>query len=416
MPETRFEVDRWLAENGHRWSNLSSVLGDLAEKLEAMDMELMRALIYLPTLNPQVDSTLSIWRKYDGFTETSNTATVLDVNERAHRFGILKDISLGHRHEINPAYKVSPMYEVIVGGRKEIVAVLDSGLSNYDYPSFKDFADSGATGYFGHELLLEGNQRSFVSFITARKRGFTDFDLAILRSICGALSLIVDRFSAHRIANTLVKTYLGYGPGKMVLSGQIKQGDVNRINAAIWFSDLRNFTERSSALQPEELIAMLNSYFGAIGPTIEQAGGEILKFIGDAVLGIFPVRDSLSPKQVCVAALNAARQAESELSKLNESRSDSLQHGTALHFGEIQYGNIGTESRLDFTIIGKAVNLTARIEDLCSEKHQSILLSQKFVELVGCESIDIGEFSLKGIPDKQKVYAPLRRKQSKDTT
>jgi adenylate cyclase len=408
MPETKYEVDHWLIENGHRWPNLSSVLGDLAEKLESKDMELTRALIYLPTLNPQVETTLSVWRKDDGFIETSNTATVLDVNERVHKFGILKDINLGHRHEINPAYKVSPMYKVIVGGRKEIVAKLNPGLMSYDFPAFRDFSDSGATGYFGHELLLGENQRSFVSFVTAQNGGFTHSNLTILRSICGALSLIVDRFNAHRVANTLVKTYLGNEPGKMVLSGQIQQGDVKRINAAIWFSDLRDYTERSSVLQPEDLIALLNNYFGIVCPIIEHAGGEILKFIGDAILGIFPTRNSLSSKQVCVAALNAAMESESALEELNKSRSDPLNHGIALHFGEIQYGNIGAENRLDFTVIGKAVNLTARIEDLCAEQKQSLLISRKFFKLVGCESTSIGEFTLKGIPDRQRIYVPLR--------
>jgi adenylate cyclase len=303
-------IDRWLVDNGHLWSDLSTALGELVEQLNKVGMEIERSNIYLPTLHPQVDSNLSVWRRGEGFIETSQTATVLDVNERPYKSGVLKDIELGHRHGINPAYKASPIYHVIEEGNKEVLAKFTSNSTSYDYPIFKDFVDSGATAYFGHELKLDNTKRSFVSFLTNKGGGFTDEEISTLRTICAPLALIVNRFGAQRVTNTLVRTYLGQDPGKMVLSGQIKQGDVKSMDAAIWFSDLRGFTSMSSTLTPEVLIATLNKYFAALGPVFDQTGGEILKFIGDAILAVFPASRFQSSTQACVSALAAATQAK----------------------------------------------------------------------------------------------------------
>jgi adenylate cyclase len=177
------------------------------------------------------------------------------------------------------------------------------------------------------------------------------------------------------------------------------------LNAAIWFSDLRGFTTISAALEPTELIAWLNSYFEAVCRPIGAHGGEILKFIGDAVLAVFPVHGD--PVAACKAARAAAKEAHAALDRLNARRAaaglPAMEHGIALHVGEVQYGNIGAQSRLDFTVIGSAVNLTSRLEGLCGKLHLRTVASAQFAAHVG-DLVPLGSFELKGLAEPQGAF------------
>jgi adenylate cyclase len=190
----------------------------------------------------------------------------------------------------------------------------------------------------------------------------------------------------------------------------ISIGQVITLEGAIWFSDMRGFTETSERLSPEDLIHTLNEYMGVVVDPIYAHGGEVLKYIGDAVMAVFPTRQLGGPAQACRAALAALSAVEDGLAALNaarRSRGDGpLQQGVGLHYGETRYGNIGTLARLDFTVIGQAVNVASRIEGLTKEVGRSPLCSGAFAEAAGVRMELLGRFALKGVSAESLIYAP----------
>ena len=403
---TTHPVD-WLLENAHSFSSAGRMLGNLVGRLNQDNVGLMRVNIYTETLHPQVASILTVWRRGSGFVETSASAKVVSKQEFALGEGIVKEIQLGHRSSINPAFKASPLYQVIAQGESEIHARFDSaGDESHAFPIYADFVNDGATAYFACELRLANGKRGCISWLTDKPSGFTKPEIELLRKLANPIGIIVDVHSAQHITRTLLNTYLGRGPGELVMAGNIKQGDIRRLRAAIWFSDLRGFTKRSIDMPPEALVDLLNKYFSAVGHAIYAENGEILKFIGDAVLAIFPVAEAGSPREACQAALRACCNATAALAERNSTMKpgDQLKQGTALHLGEVQYGNIGADDRLDFTVIGQAVNLASRIEGLCSTLNHSVLMSDAFAANVDAVTEPVGVFALKGIPEEQAVF------------
>jgi len=193
-----------------------------------------------------------------------------------------------------------------------------------------------------------------------------------------------------------------------VLEGQIRRGSGETINAVIWLCDLRGFTNLSESLSRETLIELLNGYFGAMCDAVAGEGGEVLKFIGDAMLAIFPI--GADRTATCRAALTAAERAQAALVVENRRRDKAglprIDYGLALHVGDVIYGNIGSDTRLDFTVIGPAVNLTARIESLCRQLGRQLLLSSEFVEAGGMSATSLGRFTLKGVGSEQEIFVP----------
>jgi adenylate cyclase len=211
------------------------------------------------------------------------------------------------------------------------------------------------------------------------------------------------------LTTTLLDTYVGRHAGERVLTGQIRRGSGETIRAVVWFSDLRGFTALSERLPGADLIALLNAYFDCVGAAIDAAGGEILKFVGDAVLAIFPLSDAAALPEVSRAALAAALRAREGLAKLRAvPGGDVLDFGTALHVGEVLYGNIGTANRLDFTVIGPTVNLTARIESLTSATGEPILLSADLARAIGAGIESAGRHRVKGVAEPVEVFRPVR--------
>jgi len=202
-----------------------------------------------------------------------------------------------------------------------------------------------------------------------------------------------------------LSTYVGQHSGERVLSGRIFKGDVETIHAAIWFSDLRGFTEMSGRKTAKEMIGVLNEVFECQVPAIEKHGGEVLKFIGDGLLAIFPIKDPSENKARCDAALTAGREALAALEALNAKNQTALRLGLALHVGDVEYGNIGGASRLDFTAIGAAVNTAARLEGIASKANRALVLSEDVAKIVGGSLEDLGEFDLKGIQGARRVFA-----------
>ncbi|HZU90111.1 MAG TPA: adenylate/guanylate cyclase domain-containing protein, partial [Stellaceae bacterium] len=219
---------------------------------------------------------------------------------------------------------------------------------------------------------------------------------------------IVEIRVLRRTASTLLDTYIGHNAGERILAGHIRRGDIEEIDAAIWMSDMRGFTALSDGMAARDLIDLLNRYFDCQVPAIAAAGGEVLKFIGDGLLAIFPIAGGADPREICFRALTAARQARANVADLpppsGAETVAQLGFGLALHVGRVSYGNIGGGNRLDFTCVGPAVNLAARLETLSGRLGRVILASAAFARHCRDEFAALGEFTLSGISGAQPVF------------
>jgi len=245
---------------------------------------------------------------------------------------------------------------------------------------------------------------SAAAFATTRPDGFSGDDRRMLEALVPALRGASEVRVLRHAEQALLDTYVGAATGRRILAGHIRRGDVETLDAALFLCDLRGFTALSDRLPGETVLAALNAYFDQAVPAIEEQGGEILKFMGDAVLAYFHVDGD--PARSCRAAFAAARQALTRLAGA-VSPAGILRAGVALHYGEVSYGNIGSGHRLDFTVIGRDVNLTSRLQGLCEATGHPILMSRRFAELLGAgQATGIGRYPLKGLGEPVEVFAP----------
>jgi adenylate cyclase len=264
------------------------------------------------------------------------------------------------------------------------------------------------TDYVVYAVPFADGSHKALSLATRRPSRFTPDELALFEAMIPALAFNLEVQALSRTARTLLDTYVGRQSGGRVLEGQIQRGSGETIRAVIWLCDLRGFTTLSEHLPSHTLIDLLNSYFGAMCDAVVSEGGEVLKFIGDAMLAIFPI--GADRAATCRAALTAAERAQAALIEENARREEEglprIDYGLALHIGDVIYGNIGSDTRLDFTVIGPAVNLTARIESLCRQLGRQLLLSSDFVEAGEISATSLGRFTLKGVGSEQEIFVP----------
>jgi len=382
-------VIRWLMADGRRILGSNDFLEEFARCLRRASIDVTRITTGVPILHPQIFSFSGLWQLGKGTSERLYRAD-------SSQSGILEN------SPIKIAYDGKPV-------RCQLTATPSDG----EFPILKDLRREGITDYIVLPVPFSDGTNKAVSFATTRTNGFSDSEIASFVAMIPAFSFNLEIQALRRTARTLLDTYVGRQSGGRVLEGQIKRGMGETIRAAIWLCDLRGFTSLSESLPRDELIEMLNQYFGPMCDAVDANDGEVLKFIGDAMLAIFPVIEN--PAVACGHALSAALTAQQVLDGQNQLRLAAgvppIKYGIALHIGDVLYGNIGSETRLDFTVIGPAVNLTARIESLCRDLGRSVLLSADFVRTSGIAAGPLGEFALKGVGEKQRVFAPQPGKQ-----
>ena len=243
--------------------------------------------------------------------------------------------------------------------------------------------------------------------VTTAPPGFDRAQRALLRRAAGLLAAPLEILVARQTASTLLTTYLGRRSGGRVLAGAVRRGDGETINAVLWYSDLRGFTALSEHLPRDQIIALLNAHFERLAAPIKAFGGEVLKFMGDGLLAIFPT-ETVGATAACDQALKAARGARAGMAALNSERvaggDPALVFGLALHLGDVMYGNIGAPDRLDFTVIGPTVNLASRLEALCKQLDCPVLTSAAFADACGEALAPLGSHALPDIPRPQRVY------------
>jgi adenylate cyclase len=282
---------------------------------------------------------------------------------------------------------------------------------------FDDIRSEGVTDYIALPMVFTDGAVHASIWTTKAPGGFTDAQLNALRAIMPPFSRLGEIYALRRTASMLLDTYVGKQAGERILAGQISRGHTESMQAAIWLSDLRGFTALSDRLAPEIVFDILNRYFDCQVPAIRKHGGEILKFMGDGLLAVFPIEeDDRNIPDVCHRVLEAAREARAGVHAMRYASCSAVERfrfGVALHIGSVLFGNIGggslfghigNRSRLDFTCIGPAVNLAARLEKIAGDLQRTVVASAAFADACACDWADLGEFPIAGLAKAQRVF------------
>ncbi len=386
-PSRRNATLDWLARESVLEPYIDNLFGGACNRLRADGVPLDRATLHLRTLHPQLLGATITWRP--GMQDAE-----IDFHERS----VLEQ----------PAYLGSPV-RALFEGAEGIRQRLDLEHLR-EGPAFGIFADlqrQGFTDYLALPMRFTDGKRHASSWATRRPGGFDTVDLLTIEEMLPILAMAVEIRLNRRIARNLLNTYVGPRAGERILRGEITRGSGETLHAAIWNSDLRGFTRLSQTRPRDELLDLLNGYFDVMADAVLGEGGEILKFMGDGLLAIFP----LETPQACSRAFRAARAAVAGMRRFNADRGargeERVGFGIALHRGDVMWGNIGAASRLDFTVIGPAVNITERLQELAKELRTEVLLSGEFVH--SCEHREaalrpLGRRRLRDIDRAIEVY------------
>jgi len=386
------ELAAWITEAGLAGQSEIAALTGFCDRAVHFGLPIARAIVLADTLHPIYEGRAFRWNR-------DKDTTVLTEYGRS-------DEDLG-RWQRSPFFRLEQTGETLL--RRRLTAE-----SREEFSIFPELIDAGITDYvamvnrFATEAIIGDMDGIYSSWATDAPTGFNDADIAALCRLAPLLALTVKSASLARIAETIVETYLGRDAGRRVLEGRIARGITDQIEAVLWSSDLRSYTRISDTADPGEIIPLLNEYSGAIISTIYDQGGDVLKLIGDGVLAIFTVEDRT---RACESALAAAIAARRSVTEVNRSRAAANLPTTdmylGLHIGEVFYGNIGSEDRLDFTVIGTAVNEVSRIATLCRSVDQPLLISSDFAAALG-ESrnllVSVGRYALRGVGRPQDLY------------
>jgi adenylate cyclase len=378
---------RWLLREGRAQPSGRELLRGICRELTEGGFPLMRAFLAQPTLHPQIASVAYRW---------SRATREVEAFTREH------DIWQSEQ------YLRSPMAHIYAGEPMIRRRLFGPGL-RLDFPILEDLLAEGATDYAIFGLRRgDGQPLAVLSIATDAPGGFTDEQFGCFQSLVPLLSLTLEAIATRLTAKSLLEIYLGADAGRRVMGGLIRRGESVTIAAAIWQCDLRDFTAMSNQLPRDEVLAILNDYFDAVTRPVLARGGEILKFIGDAVLAIFPMKDDLDRDDKCHTALAAAEEALEAMRDVNDLRASAgkppISVGIGLHAGSVSYGNIGAQTRLDFTVIGPAVNLAARITGLCRPLNQKLLASRTFASPCGSKLVSLGHYPMHGFDQPQEVF------------
>jgi adenylate cyclase len=302
------------------------------------------------------------------------------------------------------------MFTIVEQGAGGIRYRLEELEPPFPYGILDDLKAEGATDYVAMPVRFSTGQLNLVSLTSDRPGGFTTEMLDCLYRLMPIFGLAAETLAVRMLAANLLDTYVGHEAGERILAGTVERGSGAGVRAVIWFCDLRGFTALADTLDRDETLSLLNGYFEAVGDPVMEEGGEILKFIGDAVLAMFPLDRGRSDRDAARAACRAAWRATERLAELNDVRrvegKPPVDHGIALHIGEVMWGNIGTRQRLDFTVIGPAVNLAARLERMTRDLGRRVVASDAFARACGSGRLEpLGRHTVRDIAQPVAIHA-----------
>jgi adenylate cyclase len=375
----------WLLGEGRRIVRDAEFFDALCWRLLGAGLSVTRISLSVFTLHPQIVGLNFRWWRDRRVTEV---------------------LRVGYGVQQTADYSESPIRSVIESGATVHFRLADAA-SIAPYPLLGKLRDGGATGYFACPLTFFNGRHQATTWTTDRPGGFDDADIAQIAAILPVLAVVIEARSMHRLAGTLLNIYLGRTAGQRILDGDIRRAQGERMSAIILVSDMRGFTALSDRLPGEELIALLDDYFDAVAAPVQARGGEVLKFMGDGLLAIFPL-GGCSPADAADRALAAVDETLVRIADLNAERRTAgrseFRIGVGLHIGEIIFGNVGAVDRLDFTAIGPAVNLAARLETLTKRLGRPLLVSHDFAGACSRPLVSLGFHPVKGLSQPEEVF------------
>ena len=394
--QTPDTIEQWLIHEALTIQDMLELAEQFCWRVTAAGLPVSRLALNVGTLHPQLIGFSWIWEADDGFCDEIRVETE----------------SLQH-----PSYTRSPLYRTIELGETVRGDPRDPDLAAR-YPIMADLAARGFADYLVTPLTPSSGpqqHRIAVSMASMEPQGLSGANGDILQRLLRLLALHAARLTAVLVSGNIATAYLGEAAGKRVLEGSIQRGAGEAIQAIILVSDLRRSTELSGMLPPEAMLALLNAYFEGLTNAIEAKGGEVLKFIGDGLLAVFPIGPATDPAISARNALAASDEALADIARINTAPPGLLDGtggwrplamGLALHAGEVFFGNVGAPNRLDFTVIGPAVNTAARVESLTKELGRSLLVTQPVADLLKGNLEPLGAHRLRGIADPVHLFAP----------
>jgi adenylate cyclase len=393
MDDAQFaELAAWIAAAGLAGESETAMVTGFSTRANALGLPLDRVGVFIDTLHPIYEGRLFTWQAAEG------TATQREYGSSQEGEGLER-------------WRRSPFYRLLQSG-EPLLRRHVTPQSQAEFPIVAEL--TGMTDFvaminrFAAQGIVGEMDCVYSYWATALPDGFRDIDIKDLKRLVPLLALAIKSASLTRITRTLVETYLGRDAGRRVLAGGITRGVADRIEAVLWFSDLRGYTRITDTAAPGQIIPLLNDYADAVISAVQAKGGDVLKLIGDGTLAIFTAADR---EEACRAALAAARFAARSVGELNQRRAAETLPVTdmylALHFGEVFYGNIGSKERLDFTVVGPAVNEVSRVAALCRSIEQPVLISATFADAAGeakSRLVSVGRYALRGVSHPQELF------------
>ncbi|MBN8975008.1 MAG: adenylate/guanylate cyclase domain-containing protein [Rhizobiales bacterium] len=380
------DIATWVSAGERNGVTPEVMMQQLCERLVEAGVALWRVGVFVRTLHPQMFGQSFTWRRGEG------------VTVYAAPFGIEEDED----------FLNSPLAVVHAEGREMRYREADI-LADTRSSFFVDARAERMTDYIAMPLRFLSGEIHAVSWTTTAPGGFSEAEIEALRALMAPVARVIEIIRLERTATALLDTYVGNRAGQRILAGQIRRGHTETMSAAIWLSDLRGFTRLSDALPPSAVVEVLNLYFDCQVHPIVEHGGEVLKFMGDGLLAVFPIAEGgADTVEVCSRVLAAARASRERVAAMAFRHGgvtfDKFRFGLALHVGEVLYGNIGGGHRLDFTCIGPAVNLAARLEKIASDLNRTVIASEGFAAAAPESWINLGEFPIAGFRRAERVY------------
>jgi adenylate cyclase len=378
------QVGRWLLREGPHIDSDIEMFDELCWRLVGDGLPLFRATLHMGTLHPQIRGLGVRWLR---------------------PLNVVEEYRILQGNEATDEYLRSPIRATMERGSPFRRRLTEDTAG---HPLLSKLRDFGVTDYFALALNRSFRRFPVVTWATDRPSGFSDVEIAALEELNPALAAIVEPRAIRRITENLLDTYLGPQAGRRVLAGQIQRAQGERLRAVIMMADMRGFTALSDRLPAAEVIELLDDYFEAIVTPVGARKGETLKFMGDGVLAIFPAADDDDFSEASVQALEAALEGLERLGHVNKARREAdqpeIRIGIGLHLGEVIFGNVGSADRLDFTVIGPAVNLASRIEGLTKRLLRPILVSSAFARICPRPLVSLGFHPVRGLFEPEEVF------------
>ena len=378
------KLEDWIVEQGLRGSDMASLLSGFVEGLIAEGVPLARAYIALPTVNPTIRVYTHVWTRSGG--------TMVE----------------GVSHERNAnAFELSPFAHMMRTEQTQGYWRVD-GPDAKLFSVFEDVRREGGTDYLARLFSFENASAPDLrgigfSLSSSRSEGFLPEEVARIDAALPVLGLAAYRMTLFDLTVAMLDTYVGLSAGRRVLSGEIRRGFGTTLKAALLFADLRGFTTLADSAGMD-LIARLDRHLEAMADPVAEQGGEVLKFLGDGVLAAFPIMEDRSQEEACAAAIRAAQAAIERNEAVNHTQETALSLDIALHCGDVFYGNIGAAGRLDFTVIGPAVNEASRMEALCGILDCSVIMSGSVAASSPVPVRSLGRHRLRGIATERELF------------